>query len=54
MAKRRRTGIVREFWAFLKDNKKWWLTPIILVILLLMGIVILNATGVVPFMYTLF
>ncbi len=54
MGKRRRRGIASEFWGFLKENKKWWLTPIILVLLLLMGVVILNATGAVPFMYTLF
>ena len=28
------TGIIREFWDFLRYNKKWWLTPIVLVLLL--------------------
>ncbi len=54
MAKRKRRGLAREFLDFLKDNKMWWLSPIILVLLLLMGIVIMSATGAVPFMYTLF
>lgn len=35
-------------------NKKWWLLPIILVFLLLMTVVFLSATGVAPFMYTVF
>ena len=52
--RRRRTGVATEFWLFLKHNKKWWMTPIVLVFLLLMGVVFLSATGVAPIMYTLF
>ncbi len=51
---RRRSGMVGEFWGFLMSNKKWWLLPIILVFLLLMTVVFLSATGVAPFMYTVF
>ena len=50
-------GIVREFWEFLRDNKKWWITPIVLVLLLVSAIAILSAwTGgaAAPFIYTLF
>jgi hypothetical protein len=47
-------GIVREFIDFLKYNKKWWLTPIILVTLLLIGAAILLPSPVAPFIYTLF
>lgn len=47
-------GIVREFVDFLKYNKKWWLTPIIVVTLLLIGAAILLPSPVLPFIYTLF
>jgi hypothetical protein len=47
-------GMVGEFLHFLMHNKKWWLFPII-VILLLMGIlVVLGGTAAGPFIYTLF
>ncbi len=47
-------GLVAEFVAFLRENRKWWLAPI-LVVLLLFGILILLAsTGAAPFIYTLF
>lgn len=47
-------GIVGEFVDFLLHNKKWWLTPIILVLLLLGLIIALGGTGAAPFIYTLF
>lgn len=28
-------GLVRELWAWLRDNKKWWLSPIVVVLLFL-------------------
>ena len=44
--------LVGEFWDFLRHNKKWWLLPI-LVVLLLMGVLIfLSGTGAAPFIYT--
>ena len=47
-------GVVAEFWGFLRHNKKWWLTPI-LVVLLLIGLLVVEAgTGAAPFIYTLF
>lgn len=49
-----RTGFLAEFWAFLKHNKKWWLTPIILVMLLVGALVVLGGTAAAPFIYTLF
>ncbi len=49
-----RIGLATEFVSFLRENKKWWLAPI-LVILLLFGVLILLAgTGAAPFIYTLF
>jgi hypothetical protein len=47
-------GIFSEFWAFLRYNKKWWLLPILVVILLLGVMVFLGSTGAAPFIYTLF
>jgi hypothetical protein len=47
-------GIVREFLEFLRDNKKWWLAPILIVTLLLVGLVFLTASPAAPFIYTLF
>ncbi|HEY4641161.1 MAG TPA: DUF5989 family protein [Thermoanaerobaculia bacterium] len=53
-ASEERPSLVSEFLGFLKHNKKWWLTPIILALLLLGILIILGATGAAPFIYTLF
>lgn len=50
----KRTGLVTEFVDFLKDNKKWWLAPIIVSILGLGLLVLLGGTAAAPFIYTLF
>jgi hypothetical protein len=48
-------GIVREFWEFLKIRKKFWLMPIVLVLLLLgLLIVVTSNTALAPFIYALF
>ncbi len=49
-----RDSLVTEFVYFLRENKKWWLTPIILVLGLVGLLVVLTATGAGPFIYTLF
>lgn len=52
-----RPSIMAEFVDFLKYNKKWWLTPIVLVLFLLMVLIWLAGTaggGAAPFIYTLF
>jgi Family of unknown function (DUF5989) len=46
-------GLIAEFWDFLVHNKKWWLTPIILVLLLIGVLVVLSGTAAAPFIYTL-
>lgn len=53
-AESRHTGLVREFWDFLCHNKKWWLAPIIAILLLFGLLIILAGTGAAPFIYTLF
>jgi len=50
----KQTGLVSEFVGFLKANKKWWLAPIIVAILLLGLLVVLGGTAAAPFIYTLF
>ena len=52
-ARKERTGFFTEFWDFLRDNKKWWLAPILLAILAL-GALVLLGPGAVPFIYPLF
>ncbi|HRA89731.1 MAG TPA: DUF5989 family protein [Planctomycetaceae bacterium] len=47
-------SLVREFGLFLRDNKKWWLTPILLVLVLATLLVALTATGVAPWIYSTF
>lgn len=44
-----------ELWTFLRERKKFWLLPIILVMILLGGLLFLTSGSVVaPFIYTLF
>jgi Family of unknown function (DUF5989) len=50
----RDVGMLGELWGFLKATKKWWLLPIIAVIVLFGLLVFLSGTGVAPFIYTLF
>jgi hypothetical protein len=47
-------GIVAEFWEFLRTNKKWWMIPIVVALLVLAGLVFLGGTALAPFIYTLF
>lgn len=47
-------SLLREFWSFLAHNKKWWLLPIVIVMLLLGTLIFLSGTAVTPFIYTLF
>jgi hypothetical protein len=48
-------SILREFWSFLRVRKKWWLAPI-LFILLALGVVLVVAEGsaLAPLIYSLF
>ena len=45
----------KEFWEFLKIRKKYWLLPIILVLVLFGGLIVLTqGSAVAPFIYTIF
>jgi hypothetical protein len=46
---------VMELWAFMKERKKFWLLPIIMVLLMLGTLIVLTqGSAVAPFIYTLF
>ena len=50
----KQAGLVSELIGFLKANKKWWLAPIVISILLLGLLVVLGGTAAAPIIYTLF
>ncbi len=53
-ARRRQPGLLRELAYFVAHNKKWWLTPIIVLLVLIGLLVVLGGSGAAPFIYTLF
>ena len=47
--------LVREFWEFLRHRKKYWLLPIVVVLLMLGLIIVLTGhSALAPFIYTIF
>ncbi len=47
--------LLKDFWAFMRVRKKFWMAPIILIMLLLGGLLVASQGSVVaPFIYTLF
>jgi hypothetical protein len=49
-----RSTLLGELASFLRQNKKWWIAPIIVSILILGLLVVLGGTAAAPFIYTLF
>ena len=48
-------AFLAEFWAFLRERKKFWLLPIFIVLVLFGGLLVLSqGSAVAPFIYTLF
>ena len=46
---------IKEFWQFLRVRKKYWLLPIIIVLVLFGGIIVLSqGSAIFPFIYTIF
>lgn len=46
---------LKEFWEFLRFRKKYWLLPILLVLVLFGGLIILSqGSAIAPFIYTIF
>ena len=47
-------GLFREILGYLGETKKWWLTPILVVLAAVGLLLVLGGTGLAPFIYTLF
>ena len=48
-------SIVREFFEFLRYRRKWWLTPIVIVLILLGALIVFTeGSALAPFIYALF
>jgi hypothetical protein len=48
-------ALAREFLAYMSARKKWWLAPILIVLLIFGGLLILaQGSAVAPFIYTVF
>jgi hypothetical protein len=48
------SGLIGEFFGFMKDNAKWWLLPFLIVFGVLGLALVLGGTGAAPFIYTMF
>jgi hypothetical protein len=50
-----RLSIFAELWAFMRIRKKWWLGPIVFILLLFgLFVVLTQGSALAPFIYTLF
>jgi hypothetical protein len=49
------SGLASQLWAYLRERKKWWLAPVI-VVMVLVGALLIFAQGsaLAPFIYTIF
>jgi hypothetical protein len=52
--RRQQSGVLGEVFQMLRHNKKYWLIPILLVLLALGALVLLGGTAAAPFIYSLF
>ena len=47
--------LLKDLWAFMRERKKFWLLPIVVVLVLLGGLLIIaQGSAIAPFIYTLF
>ena len=47
--------LLKDLWGFMRERKKFWLMPIILMLLVLGGLLVLaQGSAIAPFIYTLF
>jgi drug/metabolite transporter superfamily protein YnfA len=49
-----RPGAVSRVWQLLRDHEKWWLTPVVIALLVLSLFALLSTSAAAPFIYTLF
>ena len=54
LASEERAGFLRELGRFAKQNRKWWLLPLVVVLVGIGLIIVLGGTAAAPFIYTLF
>ena len=54
IAKGSQQSFVKEVWHLLTSDRRWWLAPIVVAIVILGALVLLSSTGAAPFIYTLF
>jgi hypothetical protein len=54
LSRQKRGSLVTEFIEFLHHNKKWWLLPILIILLGMGLLVLLSSSAVAPFIYPLF
>ena len=48
-------SLMAEFWAFMKERKKWWLAPVVVMIVLLSALIfVTQGSALSPFIYTIF
>ena len=47
-------SFIREFWAFARARKKYWLVPLVVVLLLFAIVIVVAENSIAPFIYTLF
>ena len=48
-------SMLKELWAYLSARKKWWLLPVLMVLLVIGGLLVLvQGSAVAPFVYTIF
>ncbi len=50
----RQTSLLADVWAMLKQNKKFWLIPLIIALLIFGLLIMVGGTAAAPFIYTLF
>ena len=51
----KRTGLFTEMWLFLRESKKWWLLPILVVLVAVSALLVFAQTSALaPFIYTIF
>ena len=48
-------AIIKELWEFMKVRKKWWLAPIVIMLVLLGALIVFTeSSALAPFIYALF
>jgi hypothetical protein len=54
LSEARSGGVLADLWAFMRETKKWWLAPILVMLLLLGVLIVIGGSGAAPFIYTIF